>query len=123
MKKLLSFILTLFVTVNIVLAGGGGGASLFPITTMMNGQQPAEYKCAGGYFAGGLTGQTGIVGTNNLTACPGGGCINPGFFAPYYETYRFKNTLLTPQCINVNLAAAAAQGYPSAAAQSYPSAG
>ena len=111
MKKLLSIILTVIVSVNLVLAGGGGGGSIFPITTGMTGSNPAKYPCADpGWKTAMLTGQTGVPLTTGASACPTGGCTNPGYFAPYYETFAFKNTLLTPQCIKVVWTAAAAAG-------------
>jgi uncharacterized membrane protein YfcA len=91
MKKLLSIILTVIVSVNLVLAGGGGGGSIFPITTGMNGTKPAKYPCADpGWKTAMLTGQTGVPLTTGASACPTGGCTNPGYFAPYYETFAFK---------------------------------
>lgn len=99
MKKLA--ILFCFFSAGTLFAAGGGGGSIFPIRTSMNGQKPAEYTCDT-FKSGAFTGLTGVPLTTGASACPGGACTNPGYFAPYWETYQFKNTLLQPQCITIN---------------------
>lgn len=103
MKKLA--ILFILFSTGVVFAGGGGG-SIFPIRTAMNGMKPAAYNCDT-FKSGGFTGQTGVPLTTGASSCPGGACTNPGYFAPYWETYQFQNLLLAPQCIRINWTAAA----------------
>lgn len=102
MKKLSIIIFAIAISASAIWAQcGGGGTSIFPIRTQMNGMKPASYPCDT-FKTGGLVGQTGVPLTTGASACPGGTCNNPGYFAPYYEIYQFKNTLLSPQCIRIN---------------------
>lgn len=105
MKNLVAFIFCLCSAAAVFAAGGGG--SLFPITTQMNGMKPTAYTCDT-FKSGAFTGQTGVPLTTGASACPTGSCTNPGYFAPYWETYQFKNTLLEPQCVTINWTATTA---------------
>jgi hypothetical protein len=110
MKKLFVIIFACFLSVNAIFAQcAGGGTSIFPITTSMNGSKPAAYTCDT-FRTVNLVGTTGVPLTTGASACPGGTCTNPGYFAPYYETYQFKNTLLTPQCLKINWSSTAPGG-------------
>lgn len=109
MKKLIVFIFACILYVNTTSAQCGGGTSIFPIFTTMNGMKPATYPCDT-FKTGALVGQTGVPLTTGGSACPGGTCTNPGYFALYWETYQFKNTLLAPQCVKVNWTSTAPGG-------------
>jgi hypothetical protein len=109
MKKLLIIIIAFVISGNAIYSQCGGATGIFPIFTDMTCMKPPLYKCDT-FKCGGLTGQTGVPLTTAGSACPGGTCTNPGYFAPYYETYQFKNTLLAPQCIRVAWTAVVAGG-------------
>ncbi len=107
MKNLLVIIVSVL-SVTAVLANKGGG-SIFPIFTAMDGKKPTAYPCDT-FKSGMLTGQTGVPLTTGASACPAGSCTNPGYFAPYWETYQFKNTLLQKQCLRISWTAVVAGG-------------
>lgn len=109
MKKLLLFICCIVLSKAAFAQCTTGGSGLFPIFTSMNGVKPTAYTCDT-FRAAGLTGQTGVPLTTGGSTCPGGTCNNPGYFAPYYETYQFKNTLLQNQCLRISFTAVNAGG-------------
>jgi hypothetical protein len=109
MKNLIVIIFALLLSANIGYSQCAAGGSMFPIFTQMNGMKPTAYRCDT-FKSNMLSGQLGVPLTTGSSSCPGGTCFNPGFFAPYYETYQFKNTLLTPQCVRISWTAVQAAG-------------
>lgn len=104
MKNLSLIIIALFtITVSAFAAGGGGGGINFPISSMFDGNRPADYTCP--EYSTAMTPVSLVGGTGGGNR---GTCNNPNvcnfsnaFGGGGHEMYVFKNTSLEPACMTI----------------------